>query len=85
LLAAFINGLIGVAGKQVRMQMPGKIDKALNMAIIATNAEREEKAFSREDRGISTKVFTVGGSREDTPGGTYQRYDGPRGRAQWSN
>ena len=85
LLAAFINGLIGVAGKEVRMQMPGKIDKALNMAIIATNAEREEKAFSREDRGISAKVFTVGGRRESTPGETHQRYEGTRGRSQWSN
>ena len=85
LLAAFINGLIGVVGKQVRVQMPDKIDKALNMAIIATNAEKEEKAFSREDRGVNVKVFTVGGSREDTPGETHRRYEGPRGRSQWSN
>jgi hypothetical protein len=67
LLAAFINGLLGTIGKQVRMQMPENIDKALNMAIVATNAEREEKASSREDRGTSTRVFTVGGSRGGTP------------------
>jgi len=85
LLAAFINGLVGVVGKQVRMQIPGNIDKALNMAIIVTTARREEKAFSREDRGVSAKVFTVGGSREGTPGETHHRYEGPRGRSQWSN
>jgi len=54
LLAAFINGLIGQPGKQVRMQMPENIDKALNMAIVATNAEKEEKASVREDRGTNS-------------------------------
>jgi hypothetical protein len=39
LLAAFINGLVGAPGKQVRLQMPETIDKALSMAIITTNAE----------------------------------------------
>ena len=47
LLAAFINGLIGTPGKHVRLQMPDNVDKALNMAIVATNAEREEKALGR--------------------------------------
>jgi len=51
LLAAFINGLGGAPGKHVRLQMPENIDRALNMAIIATNAEREEKALGKEDRG----------------------------------
>ena len=41
LLAAFINGLGGAPGKHVRLQMPEDIDRALNMAIIATNAEKE--------------------------------------------
>jgi len=30
-------------------------------------------------------VFTVGGSRENTPGHIYNRYDGPRGKSQLSN
>ena len=85
LLAAFINGLIGAVGKQVRMQMPDNIDKALNMAIIATNAEREEKALAREDRGTNVRVFAVGGNRGGTPGNNYQRYEGLRGKFQWSN
>jgi len=51
LLAAFINGLIGAVGKQVTMLIPENIDKALNMAIVATNAEREEKVSGRKDRG----------------------------------
>ena len=49
LLAAFINGLTGVSGQQVRLQMPDTTDTALNMAIVATNADREDRA-SREDR-----------------------------------
>ena len=59
LLAAFINGLIGAPGNQVRLQMPDTIDKALNMAIIATNAEREEKTSARDDRGTNVRVFTM--------------------------
>lgn len=39
-LAAFINGLIGTPGRQVRLQMPETLDKALNMAIVATNADK---------------------------------------------
>ena len=85
LLAAFINGLIGVPGRQVRLQMPDNLDKALNMAIVATNAEKEEKASSREDRGINAKVFTVGGNRGGIPGNrTGNRYENPRGKFQWS-
>jgi hypothetical protein len=68
LLAAFINGLTGTVGKQVRMQMPDNIDKALHMAIVATNAEREEKASVREDWGTNARVLTMGGSRGGSPG-----------------
>jgi hypothetical protein len=45
--------------------------KALNMAIVATNAEKEEKALVREDRGTSAKVFTVRGGRGGIPGNRY--------------
>jgi hypothetical protein len=71
LLAAFINGLIGTVGKQVRMQMPENIDKALNMAIIATNAEKEEKASAPEDRETNARVFKVVCSRGCIPGNKY--------------
>jgi len=74
LLAAFINGLVGVPGKQVRLQMPETIDKALNMAIVATNAERDERYSAREDWGRNARVFTVGGTR----GNTRYRYRKPR-------
>jgi hypothetical protein len=60
LLAAFINGLVGTAGRHVRLQMPKTIDKALNMAIIATNADKEEKVSVRDDWGSNIRVFTVG-------------------------
>jgi len=77
LLAAFINGLTGAPGKQVRLQMPGTIDKALNMAIVATTAEREERSPAGADRGNNARVFTVGGTR----GNAGYRYRNPR----WEN
>jgi hypothetical protein len=43
ILSAFRNGLIGAPGKQVRMQMPETIDKALHMVIVATYAEHEKR------------------------------------------
>ena len=67
-------------GRQVRLQMPYTIDKALNMAIVATNADREDRA-SREDRGANRQVFAVRGNREDTPFG---RRDKPQEKFQWS-
>jgi hypothetical protein len=51
LLAAFINGLIGLPARQVRLQMPDTVDKALNMAIVATHAEQEDRVLQRDDRG----------------------------------
>ena len=81
LLAAFINGLIGAPGKHVRLQMPENIDRALNMVIIATNAENEEKALGTVDRGNNVKVFAVRGGRGNEPG---NRYGKPRGKFQWS-
>ena len=81
LLAAFKNGLTGTPGKHVRLQMPDNIDKTLSMAIVATNAEKEEKALGRQDRGTSAKVFTVGGNRDNTHGNEDRK---PRGKVQWS-
>jgi len=84
LLAAFINGLIGTPGRHVRMQMPDNVDKALIMAIVATNAEREDKALRREDRGESAKVFTVGGNRDMTHENEYEnRYRNPRNNGKF--
>jgi len=86
LLASFINGLIGATGRHFRSQIPDNIDKALNMAVIAINAEKEEeKASVREDRGTSARVFTVGGSRGGMLGDrSGNRYENPRGKFQWS-
>jgi hypothetical protein len=86
LLAAFINGLIGVPGWQVKLQMPDTIEKALNMAIIATNADKEDRVSQREDRGQNRQVFAVGGIRERTQ---FSRSNGPREKSsrekvQWN-
>ena len=79
-LAAFINGLIGVPGRQVRLQMPDTIEKALSMAIITTHADKEDRALQREDRGVNRRVFAVRGDREETPLRNDSR---PRGNFQW--
>jgi hypothetical protein len=74
LLAAFIHGLYGAPGRHLRMQMPENIDKALHMAIVVTNAEKEERALGR---GLSSgdrtdaRVFTVGGDRGGIPRGEF--------------
>ena len=81
LLAAFINGLIGAPGKHVRLHMPENIDRALSMAIVATNAEKEERALGTADRGSNTRVFAVRGSRDNAP---RDRYEKPRRKFQWS-
>jgi hypothetical protein len=52
------------------------------MTIITTNPEREDKASGRDDRGVSAKVFAVGGSREG--GGRNGRYKRPLGKFQCS-
>ena len=38
-------------GRQDRLQMPDTIDNAMNKATVATNAETEDRASRREDRG----------------------------------
>ena len=62
--------------------MPDIIDKALNMAIVATSAESEGKASVREDRERNALLFPVGGRHWGTPGSGYGRL---RGKFQWSN
>jgi hypothetical protein len=54
LLAAFISGLKGTPEKHVRLQMPENIDEALNMDMVATNAEKKETTLGRENRGTNT-------------------------------
>jgi len=81
LLAAFMSGQIGAPGKHVRLQMPENIDRTLHMAIITTNAEKEEKMLGITDRGYSTRVFAVGGNRGEI---LKNRYEHPRGKFQWS-
>jgi hypothetical protein len=76
-----LNGLIGAVGKQCRIHMLDNLDKALNLAIVATNSEKEEKASGRDDRGTSVRVFTLGGSRGGIPENRDKKH---RGKIQWS-
>jgi len=46
--------------------MPENINKDLNMAIVATKAEKK-MSLIKEDRGIRARVFTVRKSRGGTP------------------
>jgi hypothetical protein len=47
--------------------MPDTIDKALNMAIIVTNADNESGRSCDGGAAENRRVFAVAGSREDTP------------------
>ena len=68
LLAAFISGLRGVPGKHVRIQMPDTLEKALNMAVVATNVETNERNNNQNDRASRQNVFAVRGDREKLQG-----------------
>jgi hypothetical protein len=41
------------------------------VALVATIAEKEEKAVNKDDRGVNARVFTVRGNRENTRGNRY--------------
>jgi hypothetical protein len=81
LLATLIYGLVGMPGRQVRLQIPKTVEKALNMAIIVTIAKKEEKASVRENRGTSVRVFAVGGNLGEM---LERKYEKPQGKFQWS-
>jgi hypothetical protein len=51
------------------------------MAIIATNADKEDRASQREDRGVNKRVFVVEGSHEKV---RHRKGGRPRGKIQWS-
>jgi hypothetical protein len=61
--------------------MPDTIDKALNMAIIAMNAEKEDGASQRQNREVNKRVIVLGGGYEKT---LHRKSDRPRGKIQWS-
>lgn len=82
LLAAFIKGLTGLPGKQVRLQMPDTADNALNVAIVTTIADGNERIALRDDRGNNRRVFAVGSDRENGPRGWDRN---SREKFQWSN
>jgi hypothetical protein len=58
--------------------MPQTVEKALNVAITVTIADKEDRAVLREDRGTNRQVFAVGGSREITHDRKFQ-WSGYRG------
>jgi hypothetical protein len=40
LVAAYINGLAGIVGQQVRFRMPHTLEEAVQVAVTVSNAER---------------------------------------------
>jgi hypothetical protein len=61
LVAAYINGLTGVVGQQVRFRMPHTLDEAVQVAVTVSNAERLRAPDTK--RVFSTK-------RDNPPQGT---------------
>jgi hypothetical protein len=53
LVAAYINGLIGTVGKQVRFRMPVTLEEAVEVAVTVSNAERMRTQDTK--RVFSTK------------------------------
>ena len=61
LVAAYINGLGGMVGQQVRFKMPNTLDEAVQVAITISNAERTKtpdtkRVFSARREGIYQSV-----------------------------
>jgi hypothetical protein len=48
LVAAYINGLGGIVGQQVRFRMPSSLDEAVQVAVTVSNAERTKPADTRK-------------------------------------
>jgi hypothetical protein len=71
--------LKGVPGKHVRLQMPDTVERALNMAIVATDVETFEREGDRDERASKQKVFTVRGGRGNLQGPSVWR---PRNKSQ---
>jgi hypothetical protein len=68
LLAAFISRINGVPGKHARLQRPDMIEKALSMAIVATNTETSERDGDRNETASKRNVFAVRGDRGSLQG-----------------
>lgn len=61
--------------------MPDTVERALNIAIVAATADREERMSFQETRGQGKRVFAIVGNREHTP---VMNGKGPQGKAQRS-
>jgi hypothetical protein len=48
LVAAYINGLGGIVGQQVRFRMPSSLDEAVQVAVTVSNAERTKQADTKK-------------------------------------
>jgi hypothetical protein len=57
LVAAYINGLVGVVGQQIRFRMPHSLEEAVQVALTISNAERLRATDTK-------KVFSA---RSDNP------------------
>ena len=47
LVAAYINGLAGVVGQQVRFRMPHTLEEAMQVAVTVSNAERVKSSDTK--------------------------------------
>jgi DNA-binding MurR/RpiR family transcriptional regulator len=47
LVAAYINGLAGIIGQQVRFRMPSTLEEAVEVAVTVSNAERMSAGYKK--------------------------------------
>jgi hypothetical protein len=67
LVAAYINGLAGLVGQQVRFRMPSSLEEAVQVAITVSNAERVKQvdtkrvfSFKRDGGSQAIVCFNCG-------------------------
>jgi hypothetical protein len=69
LLAAFISGLTGNTGQQVRFRMPRSLEEALQIAVTVHEAEAEEKRretfYADIEPGVGTRADAQGHCRQE--------------------
>ena len=59
LLAAYIAGLRGEVGRQVRLRMPRTVREAIQLAVTTDNLEQREGNRARDSDAVARNVFTV--------------------------
>jgi hypothetical protein len=77
LVAAYINGLRGVAGQQEKFRMPATMDEAVRLAVTIENAEQqkppERRVFTTSRADIVLSMLSERAHGKAVPGSIYDK------------